>query len=191
MARPDMTEPRRAALVTAAIGEIGAQGSLDVTVGGIARRAGVSTALAHHYFGSKDQILTAAMRHILRELAIEHRRQLIGATTPRGRLAATIRACFGAQGFHRDVVAAWLAFYVSAQKGGAARRLLRVYQGRLRSNLIHDLRPLTPDAPEIADTLAALIDGHYLREALQDGPADAARLIRMIETTTDHLLEGA
>ena len=52
---------RKDALVLAAIAEVGAVGSLDVTVAGIARRAGVSSALAHHYFGSKDDILLAAM----------------------------------------------------------------------------------------------------------------------------------
>ena len=62
---------RRSALVQATIAEIGAAGSLDVTVGQIARRAGMSTALAHHYFGGKDQIFLAAMRHILTEYATE------------------------------------------------------------------------------------------------------------------------
>jgi len=39
---------RRAALVEATITEIGVQGNLDVTVSQIARRAGMSSALAHH-----------------------------------------------------------------------------------------------------------------------------------------------
>ena len=39
---------RRSALVEATIHEIGARGSLDVTVSQIARRAGMSSALAHH-----------------------------------------------------------------------------------------------------------------------------------------------
>jgi TetR/AcrR family transcriptional repressor of bet genes len=56
---------RREALVKATIAEIGAMGSLDVTVSKIAKRAGMSPALAHHYFGSKDRILLAAMQHIL------------------------------------------------------------------------------------------------------------------------------
>ncbi|AHM04613.1 HTH-type transcriptional regulator BetI [Roseibacterium elongatum DSM 19469] len=46
---------RRGELVEAAIHEIGARGSLNVTVGQIARRAGVSPALAFHYFKGKDQ----------------------------------------------------------------------------------------------------------------------------------------
>jgi TetR/AcrR family transcriptional repressor of bet genes len=39
---------RRAALMEAAVAEIGEAGTLDVTVGQIARRAGMSSALAHH-----------------------------------------------------------------------------------------------------------------------------------------------
>ena len=38
---------------------IGPHGSLDVTMSDIAREAGVSPALAHHYFGSKQQLLVA------------------------------------------------------------------------------------------------------------------------------------
>ena len=56
---------RREALVSATITEIGQQGTLDVTVAQIARRAGMSSALAHHYFGSKQDIFLAAMRHVL------------------------------------------------------------------------------------------------------------------------------
>jgi TetR/AcrR family transcriptional repressor of bet genes len=55
----------RARLVQATIHEIGAAGSLDVTVGQIAKRAGVSPALAFHYFGGKDRLFLAAMRAIL------------------------------------------------------------------------------------------------------------------------------
>lgn len=50
MPRTGMETERRASLVDATIAEIGRMGSLDVTVSQIARRAGVSSALAHHYF---------------------------------------------------------------------------------------------------------------------------------------------
>jgi TetR/AcrR family transcriptional repressor of bet genes len=46
-----MEELRRKDLISAAIQTIGERGSLDVTVAQIARKAGVSAALAHHYFG--------------------------------------------------------------------------------------------------------------------------------------------
>ena len=65
MPKLGMEPIRRAALVKATIDEIGAVGNLDVTVSNIAKRAGMSSALAHHYFGGKDQIFLAAMRHTL------------------------------------------------------------------------------------------------------------------------------
>jgi TetR/AcrR family transcriptional repressor of bet genes len=59
-----------------------------------------------------------------------------------------------------------------------ARRLLGIYQRRLRSNLIHSLRPVVGDrAAGVADGLGALIDGVYLREVLKDGPPDAAAAV--------------
>ena len=64
MPKVGMEPIRRSALVAAAIEEIGRAGSLDVTVSQIARKAGMSSALAHHYFGSKDQIFLSAMRSV-------------------------------------------------------------------------------------------------------------------------------
>ena len=43
---------------------------------------------------------------------------------------------------------------------------MKLYQRRLHSNLMYDLRALTPDASAVATKLAALIDGVYLRAAL-------------------------
>ena len=51
--------------------------------GQIAKRAGMSSALAHHYFGSKDQIFSAAMRHILSIFGAEVRGALAMAKTPK------------------------------------------------------------------------------------------------------------
>src|SRR6056297_3869355 len=141
MARPTEAA-RRDELVQATIHEIGAAGSLDVTVGQIAKRAGVSPALAFHYFGGKDRLFLAAMRAILSVYGAEVRGALIAAGAPRTRLELTIRASFAPSNFRREVVAAWLNFYVMAATDPQARRLLTVYQRRLRSNLLYGLRPL-------------------------------------------------
>ncbi|MBL3568099.1 transcriptional regulator BetI [Rhodovulum sp. BSW8] len=155
---------RKAQLIDATIQELGATGSLSVTVGQIARRAGVSSALAFHYFGDKDRLFLAAMRHILAVYGAEVRAALKEADSPRARLDGTIRASFSETSFRHDVIAAWLNFYVLAHRSDEARRLLGVYHRRLHANLVHDLRPLAgPRAPEIARRLAALIDGLYLR----------------------------
>ncbi|MCX7888724.1 MAG: transcriptional regulator BetI [Rhodobacteraceae bacterium] len=191
MPKLGMEPIRREALVRATIAEIGRAGSLDVTVAQIARRAGMSSALAHHYFGSKEQIFLAAMRHVLTLYGAEVRGALAAADGPRGRLVAVIRANFASGSFRRETVSAWLNFYVLAQTSAEAARLLRIYQRRLRSNLVHDLRPLVGvRAGAVADRLGALIDGVYLREALKGGTPDRATAAAMVLEDLDLALEA-
>ena len=176
---------RKAALVKATIVEIGRVGSLDVTVSQIAKRAGMSSALAHHYFGSKEDMFLAAMRHILTLYGAEVRGALAVVEGPQGRLRAVLAASFGLSNFRREAVGAWLNFWVLAQTVPEARRLLAVYQRRLRSNLLAGLRPLAGvRAGAIADGLGALIDGVYLREVLKSGPPDR---VAAMATALDYL----
>ncbi|SEW24454.1 transcriptional regulator, TetR family [Cognatiyoonia koreensis] len=172
MPKLGMEPIRRAALVEATIAEIGEAGSLDVTVSRIAKRAGMSTALAHHYFGGKEQIFLAAMRQILRDFSAEVRAELGKATTPAARAAAIVKASFAPSCFAPATVSAWMTFYAQAQTNPEALRLLRLYQRRLHSNLVHALRPITDQPVSAAQTLAALIDGLYIRAALTAPDAD-------------------
>lgn len=173
MPKVGMEPIRKAALVKATIVEIGRVGSLDVTVSQIAKRAGMSSALAHHYFGSKEEIFLAAMRHILSLYGAEVRGALHFAHGPEARLHAILAASFSAANFRREAVGAWLNFWVLAQTVPEAKRLLAVYQRRLKSNLLAGLRPLAGARAEtIADGLGSLIDGLYLREVLKSGAPD-------------------
>ena len=158
---------RKSQLIEATIQEIGESGSLEVSVSTIARRAGVSSALAFHYFGGKEQLFLAVMRQILTDYAAEVRTALGASQGPRERLAALIKVSFSPSHFRPDVVAAWLNFYVLAQRSPQAKRLLSIYHRRLRSNLLYDLKPLVGShAPPIARRIAGLIDGLYLRFAI-------------------------
>ena len=140
MPKIGMEPLRRKALIDATISAIGERGSLDVTMSDIAGRAGVSSALAHHYFGAKDELLQATMRHLLAELDRRH----ASARWPRpARRASASRpsspSISPTTQFQPETIAAWLAFYVEAQKSPALRRLLRVYARRLHSNLMSGL----------------------------------------------------
>ncbi|MBM3605540.1 MAG: transcriptional regulator BetI [Alphaproteobacteria bacterium] len=178
---------RKAALINAAIFEVGRAGSLDVTVAQIARRAGMSPALAHHYFGSKDQIFLAAMRYILRTYG-----RLVSEALPgqgaRGRLDAIVRSSFAPQNFQRETVSAWLNFYALSFVNEEAARLLRVYHRRLRSNLIVALRGVTDHPERTADTLGALIDGVYLRAVLRPGPTDPEAALNTVMSYLEEAL---
>ncbi|MCR9256587.1 MAG: transcriptional regulator BetI [Alphaproteobacteria bacterium] len=191
MPKVGMEPIRRDALVKATIAEIGRVGSLDVTVAEIARSAGMSPALAHHYFGGKEQIFLAAMRHVLRAL---HRQVAVRLRAARGdngrrhhaRLVALIRTNFDDENYTPAVIAAWLNFYVLAQTSVEANRLLRVYHGRLLSNLRHDLRPIVGGRAEaLAVRLGALIDGVYLRQALGDQALDGKSASALVIAALD------
>jgi TetR/AcrR family transcriptional repressor of bet genes len=180
MPKLGMEPIRKEALVKATIFEIGRTGSLDVTVSQIAKRAGMSSALAHHYFGSKEDMFLAAMRHILTLYGAEVRGALAAAEGADGRIKAILRASFSPGNFRREAVSAWLNFWVLAQSVPEARRLLAIYQGRLKSNLIAALRPLAGDrSPGIAASLGAMIDGLYLREVLKSGPPDGSAAVAL------------
>lgn len=187
MPKLGMEPLRRASLVQATITEIGRAQSLDVTVGQIAKTAGMSTALAHHYFGGKNQIFLAAMRHILTEYGTKVRHHLRHATTPQARVEAIITASFDDTFFAPGTVAAWMTLYAAAPTQPETRRLLTLYQARLRSNLTHALRPLSATPQAHADVMAALIDGLYLRAALSDASSGVAARNAALDTLS-HLL---
>ena len=181
---------RRAALVKATIETVGEAGSLEVTVAQIARRAGMSSALAHHYFGSKEQIFLAAMRSILSIYGAEVRGALATASGPESRLRAIVAASFAQGSFRRETISAWLNFYVLAQTNPQAHRLLRVYQRRLRSNLRHELRALVgPRAEAVARGLGAMIDGVYIRAALAEGAPDRTYALEIVHEYLNRELE--
>ncbi|MGL3606302.1 transcriptional regulator BetI [Rhizobium sp. G187] len=183
MPKIGMEPIRRKALVDAALKAIGHHGSLSVTMSEIAREAGVSAALAHHYFGSKDQLLIETIRSLLRHLRADAGLALARAETPRARVSAVIRVSFQADQFAPEVVAAWLAFYSEAQRSEAVRRLLALYARRLHSNLMSGLTPLCSplDAGRIADGAAAMIDGLYIRQSLKSAPLSIEASVALVE----------
>jgi len=187
MPRVGMEPIRRKALIEAAIETIGAHGTLDVTMSQIAKSAGVSPALAHHYFGGKEQLFLATMRHLLNDFGGGVRDALRDSVHPRARISGIIRQSFRPDQFEPATVASWLAFYVLAQSDTNARRLLSVYARRLNSNLVDALSGIAPhpDAQRIAEGIAALIDGLYIRRALKGGPPDPASAIALVEDYVD------
>ncbi|NOX74629.1 MAG: transcriptional regulator BetI [Alphaproteobacteria bacterium] len=182
MPKVGMEPIRKAALIEAAIAEIGEAGTLEVTVSQIAHRAGMSSGLAHHYFGSKEQIFLAAMRHIMTLFGDRVRAELAEAKTPRDRLNAIIAASFDPDEFEPAVISSWLIFYVQAQNSDGAMLLLNIYVKRVHSNLVFNLKQLTNEANAhlIASGVAALIDGLYIRQALGQNALDRFQTMGLV-----------
>lgn len=165
---------RRRQLIDAAIASIHEFGLADATVARIAAKAGVSQGIIHHYFTGKDELLHATMRQLLADLRADVVSRFATAKGPRERLDAVIHACFGDVQFSPEVIAAWLGLYGSASHSPALQSILVLYHRRLRSNLCHELRQLVPagDAARIAEGVAAMIDGLWVRHALTGGVQD-------------------
>jgi TetR/AcrR family transcriptional repressor of bet genes len=174
-------------MIDAAIGAIHDRGATEVTMAEVARRAGYSPALAHHYFGTKEAMLMAVMRRLLRDFGADAARRLRAAETPRGRASAVVAACFGPEQFRPETVGCWLAFYALAQHHAPAGRLLRVYFARLRANLTHALAPLCgrTRAAALATGAGAMIDGLYLRHGLSGARPDGAAAATQVEAFLD------
>lgn len=165
---------RRKQLVEAAIAAIHEYGFANATVARIARRAGVSSGIVHHYFADKDELLFATMRALLAELRRDTVARQRNATTPRQRVNAIIDASFGDAQFDEQVFSAWLALYGNARQSERLQRILALYHRRLRANLMHELVQLMdrPRAARLAEGIGAMIDGLWLRYALTGKPDD-------------------
>ncbi|OKL43143.1 transcriptional regulator BetI [Pseudovibrio exalbescens] len=174
MKRAQTIEERKSSIIDATIFVIHDRGYSEATMAQIAKRAGVSTGLPHHYFGSKALLLNATMVKLLKDLSVQTRAQMKGLSHPEERVKAIVAASFSQEQFRPEVISAWLAFYVQARTEQATRRLLRIYHSRLISNLVHEFSGLAPrpEAIRSARSTAALIDGLWLQMALAgDNPS--------------------
>jgi AcrR family transcriptional regulator len=85
-------DQRRRQIVAAALEEIRAQAVADVQLAAIAARAGLRASHVLYYFGSRDDVLVAAVAHAEDELATERGERLRAIADPRERLAAYVDA---------------------------------------------------------------------------------------------------
>ncbi len=178
---------RRNQLIEAAISSLHDYGYADTTVARIARKAGVSSGIVHHYFDGKDDLLFATMQHMLQVLRAETLRNLKQAATPRARLSAIVEANFAPSQYSPDVMSAWLALYGSARQSPNLTRILKLYDARLKSNLRDALKKLTGQekAAEMAIGVSALIDGVWLRAALLGDGYNRDTAIHLVSSYID------
>lgn len=161
-------EDRRIQLLHAALATLAETGVGDLTLAEVARRADVSPALIVHYFGDREQLLENAFRMLV-ERATTAPMQALGSThDAEARLSGFIRAHLCDTESTSEASRAWLSLWGLALYQPALARLQRVHQERMASNLRHELRGLVvaDQVERLAETIAALIDGFWLRAAL-------------------------
>ncbi|CAG9271606.1 MULTISPECIES: transcriptional regulator BetI [Paraburkholderia] len=191
MPKVGMREVRRAQLIDATLLTIDQSGLSGTTLASVAQRANISTGIVSHYFGDKDGLLEATMRHILRDLwAATTRRRIAAKPQARARLRAIVAANFDVSQVSGPVMKTWLAFWSESMHEPALRRLQRVNTRRLYSNLCAEFARELPRtaARRAASGLAAMIDGLWLRGALSGDPFDTKAALRLANDYIDLLL---
>src|SRR5258706_1197376 len=191
MPKRGMREVRRAQLIDATLLTIDQAGLAGTTLASVAQRANISTGIVSHYFGDKDGLLEATMRHILRDLwAATTRRRLAAKPQPRARLRAIVAANFDMTQVSGPPMKTWRALWNQSMHEPALRRLQTVNTRRLYSNLCAEFAKALPRnaARRAASGLAAMIDGLWLRGALSGDPFDTRAAMRLANDYIDMLL---
>lgn len=190
--------PNREAILDAALGYFARHGYDRATIRAIAAEAGVDPALVHHYFGSKDQLLVAALklpvnpRDVVPELLagpvgdigerlLRRVLSVWGADSARGgHMIALIRAAIT-----RDEAARMMREFFTREVVGRLAEKLEVSQPRLRVALVASqlmglamarfivrMEPVASADPETLIAAYAPTIQRYLTGPL---PGDAAR----------------
>lgn len=187
-ARAGAEDHRRRQLIEATIETLADVGFNACTLGEIARRAGTSPGLVAHYFGDKDGLLEATLRHLASRLGHAATRRLAATRDPRARVQAVIDVNLSPEEFDRRTSSVWLAFWGQVIHSARFRRVQNIYQRRMISNLRSALRQLVParQANDLALTIASIIDGLWLRATLSaEGEADSANARQLATAFVD------
>lgn len=188
MPKVGMPEIRKPQLINATMEAINSVGLHKASVAMISSYAGVSPAIINHYFGGKNGLLEATMRSVLQQLShgVKTRLQETAADDAVGRIKAIVGGNFDSRQLESKVVKTWLAFWSLAMHDPALYRLQRVNERRLLSHLVLELKQVLPAdrALIVAQSIAALIDGIWLRGALSPTGIDSNLAQRLI---TDYL----
>ncbi|MFT4573614.1 transcriptional regulator BetI [Marinomonas primoryensis] len=184
MPKVGMPEIRKPQLIEAAIKAIDKYGFAGATVSVIGKKAGVSPAIINHYFGGKDGLYEATMKSLIREF-FEILSKEVTKTKKKSakhRVMAIVKASFSQSQTHPQVVKAWMGFWASAMHKPSLYRLQNVYSKRLKTSLVCVLKEEfeIEKARSTAFTVAALIDGMWLRGSLAGGidKIESAELIQ-------------
>lgn len=175
-----MEEIRRRQLIEATIASIHDVGFAEASVKSIAAKAGVSAGIVHHYFEDKGELLEATLRQLGANLSASVVRRLRAAKSAAHRLMAVVDGNLGPELFTPEAVSAWLAFWSQVPTNPRLARIQTVIIRRLHNNLVHALRPFLPaeEVQTVAQDLACLIDGIWLRAALSQRGPDGAEARR-------------
>jgi len=180
----------RERILEAACDLIASDGIDDVRIARVATRARASTALVHHYFSTREELLAEALVHSFETAGQERFADSAPDDDPVAALAAAIEACLPLPGAQERDWTLWVELWLRAVRDESMRPLAADLYGRYREWFETRIAAgvasgaFTADvAPaELADLTVALVDGLGIRAMLRDPEVDVARARELIAT---------
>jgi TetR/AcrR family transcriptional repressor of bet genes len=175
MARVGTEKLRKQELIEATIKSIESNGFQGTTIMTISREASMSAGIISHYFGSKQGLILATIRHLLEQLKQGLLQQIATCEqtlTPELRLQMIVDTNLSCFQQSSSVTRTWLCFWAQALHDPELARLQRVNSKRLQRNLLYSYKQVIKDREQAiiaADMTAAMIDGFWLRSSLSQG----------------------
>jgi len=191
--RTSIEKIRRRDLIEAAYQTFLEHGFNGMTMVRIGERAGMSHGIVNYYFKSKDELVSAVVRKANFLIMQDTAKRLRDARSARERVSAVIAGNFPADLFTREIARAWVSYYAALGRRQDLDRMQRAVDARLASNLMHALRQMVDrrQARMIANYVAVLIDGYWLRHTKSYDGVDSAAAIAQIEEFVDAQLSAA
>ena len=181
-------EVRREQMIRAALDVIQERGFPETRIADVAQRAGVSPALVIYYFGTKDSLLTEAMRHSEDVFYERGARRMAAAANAMDRLAEIVAlSCLPSdEEEDGDSWTLWLDLWAQAARNPAVARVREEFDEHWRETLRAIVREgqasgefAGVDADEFAVGFSALLDGLAIQIALEDPAVDGRRAFEL------------
>lgn len=190
MGRKRIRDIRHEEFIEATIIAVHKRGYAVVTMAEIAREAGSSAASINYYFGSKEGLMEATMRHLLNLLKSSMIRLYAQAETPKERLLAVMDANFADDLFTVEKCSIWMQFWANAPYSKRLSRIHRINRYRVHSHFSAELKRLLPkDQVETArSALQSYMDGVWLEAAQSEVPLDPEGARQAAHRVVDLLL---
>jgi AcrR family transcriptional regulator len=164
-------------ILDAACDLIAAEGIDEVRIARVAQRAGASTALVHHYFSTREELLEQALIHSFEQAGDERFRQSPEAEeTATEALARGLAESLPFPGPQEREWVLWVELWLRAVREPALRpvasRLYARYRdwvaGLIRAGVERGEFRADTDPEALADLAMALLDGTGVRALIQD-----------------------
>lgn len=185
----------RERILEAACDLVAAEGIDNVRIARVAMRAGASTALVHHYFSTREELLERALLHSFEQVADERFAPEADAdgdgSAPRSAtaaLAAAIEECLPVPGrLERDWVL-WVELWLRAAREPELRPLAaRLYEryhewlaGVISAGVASGEFSAPANLDVLTDRAMAMLDGLGLRALLRDPTMDIEAARRQV-----------